>query len=315
MSNMALDNWLPRRFTNLNERLVMEDGILVMGFSALAMIYYTHASVHVLVVMYSINVFLTFTLSHLGMVRHWFQTRPEGWGQKLLVMGTGLLLTSSILVVTVSLKFKEGGWVTLLVTGAFIAACVAVKRHYLATARALKGLDEILTQLPLPEIITPPPKVAEGPAAILMVNGYNGMGIHSILAIQRFFPGHFKNFVFLSVGVIDSDRFKGVAEIEALKGTIDRDLGKYVTLANKMGFYAESYSGLDTDVIGELQHLCNQVGKLWDRKVYFTGQLAFEGETFWTRLLHNQTSFALQRKLLFDGHEVVILPIRVRLDS
>jgi amino acid transporter len=314
MSNMALDNWLPRRFTNLSERLVMEDGVLVMGLSALAIIYYTHASVHILVVMYSINVFLTFTFSHLGMVRHWVRTRPAGWGKKLAVMGTGLLLTSGILIVTVSLKFKEGGWMTLLITGAFIAACVAVRRHYRATSRALRGLDEILTQLPLPDI-TEAPKRTPGPAAILMVNGYNGMGIHSILAIQRFFPGHFKNFVFLSVGVIDSDRFKGVAEIEALKAAIDRDLTRYVELANKMGFYAEAHSALATDVIGELQELCNLVGKQWDRKVYFTGQLAFEGETFWTRLLHNQTSFALQRKLLFDGHEVVILPIRVRLDA
>src|SRR5262249_39676910 len=62
MSNMALDGWLPRRFTHLSERLVMEDGVLVMGVFALITIIYTHASVRVLVVMYSINVFLTFTL-------------------------------------------------------------------------------------------------------------------------------------------------------------------------------------------------------------------------------------------------------------
>ena len=156
---------------------------------------------------------------------------------------------------------------------------------------------------------------AKSPTAMLMVGGYNGMGIHSFLGVQRFFPGHFKNFVFLSVGLIDSDRFKGAAEIDALKKNIEDDLKKYVDLANRTGFYAEARFGLGTDVIEELDVLCNQVSHEWEKKVYFTGQLAFEGETWWTRLLHNQTSFALQRRLLFDGHEVVILPIRLRLEG
>ena len=148
-----------------------------------------------------------------------------------------------------------------------------------------------------------------------MVSGYNGVGIHSILAIQRFFPGHFKNIVFLSAGIIDSGRFKGRAEIDSLMRTVEQDLAKYVKLANKLGFYAESKAGLGTDVIEELDLLCQQTAMEWDKKVYFMGQLAFEGETFWTRLLHNQTSFALQRKLLFNGLEAVILPIRLRLDG
>jgi len=315
MSNMATDNWLPRRFTNLSERLVMKDGVWVMGLCALAMLYYTGASVRVLVVMYSINVFLTFTFSQFGMVRHWLRARPPDVVKKLSVMGLGLLVTVGILMVTTVLKFREGGWVTLAVTGGFVALCVVIRRHYAATTRALRGLDEILTQIPLPEGAPIAPKAAGQPTAVLMVNGFNGMGIHSILAIQRFFPGHFKNFVFLSVGILDSDRFKGVAEIDALKRSVERDLAKYVDLARRLGFYAEGRMGLGTDAIEELEVLCKQVVHEWDRKVFFMGQLAFEGETFWTRLLHNQTSFALQRKLLFSGLETVILPIRVRLES
>jgi amino acid transporter len=315
MSTMALDGWLPRRFTNLSERLVMEDGVLVMGLFALLTILYTHASVRILVVMYSINVFVTFTLSQLGMVFHWVKNRGRGWVHGLIINGTGTILTVGILIMTSVIKFSEGGWVTIVFTGAFIVVCVLIKRHYVQTFKALRGLDEILTQLPLPDI-TQMPRVSEkDPTAILMVGSYNGMGIHSFLAIQRFFPGHFKNYVFVSVGVIDSDRFKGADEIGALKLSVEKDLKKYVELANKTGFYAEARFGLGTDVIEELVVLCNQVAKEWDKKVYFTGQLAFEGETFWTRILHNQTSFALQRRLLFDGHEVVILPIRLRLDG
>lgn len=315
MSNMALDHWLPRRFTNLNERLVMKDGVLVMGVSAMAMIFYTHASVRILVVMYSINVFLTFTLSQFGMVRHWIKDRGSRWIHGLMMNATGMAVTLGILIVTTVLKFTEGGWVTMAVTGCFIAACLVIRKHYQATAKALSGLDAILTTFPLSDKGIIPEKKPHEPAAILMVSGYNGMGIHSILAIQRFFPGHFKNFVFLSAGIIDSDRFKGVAEIEQLKTSVETDLDKYVKLANRMGFYAEGYYSLGTDVIGELESLCKKAAKQWEKKVFFTGQLAFQGETFWTRLLHNQTSFALQRKLIFDGLEVVILPIRLFLDS
>jgi hypothetical protein len=314
MSDMALDRWLPGRFTNLSDRLVIKDGVIMMGLSALFMIVYSHASVHILVVMYSINVFLTFTLSQTGMVRHWLEDRGPGWINGLLINATGMLLTFAILIVTTVIKFTEGGWVTLLVTSTLIGACVIIRRHYHEVLLQLRDLNQVLGDLPLPELIKEPPKRPNEATAVLTVSGYNGIGIHSILAIQRFFPGHFKNYVFISVGIIDSGRFKGVKELDALRRNVEQDLTKYVLLAKRMGFYAEGYSTLGTDVITELDHLCHEVSQKWPRKVFFMGQLAFEGETFWTRLLHNQTSFLLQKKLLFKGFEAVILPIRLRLD-
>jgi amino acid transporter len=315
MSNMAIDNWLPRRFTNLSDRLVIKDGILVMALAALAALLYTGGSVKILVVMYSINVFITFSLSQFGMIRHWVIEKEDPQRRKkLTVMVLGFLVTTMILLVTASLKFMEGGWVTLVITGALIFFCRWVHNHYADTARALSHLDQILTSFPLPEGTIVPSKATQKPTAVLLVNGYNGMGIHSFLAIHRLFPGHFKNFVFLSVGVIDSDRFKGSDEIKNLEASVQASLDKYLTLANKMGLYAESDMIMETDVIDGLDSLCQKVGREWPKVVYFTGQLAFEGETFWTRFLHNRTSFALQRRLIFAGLQCVILPIRVRLN-
>ena len=312
MANMALDRWLPRRFTNLSERLVMKDGILLMGLSAMAMLIYTHASVHILIVMYSINVFLTFTLSQFGMVLQWWKERGSRWVSGLMINATGMILTSGILIVTTVIKFSEGGWVTILVTSAFVWLCVAIRRHYAKTLRALKDLNQVLGDIPIHDHPAPPAKSSESPTAILMVSGYNGIGIHSILSIQRVFPGHFKNFVFLGVGIIDSGKFKGASEIDALRRNVDQDMAKYVALANRLGFYAEARTALGIDAITELHALCHEVAHDWQKKVYFMGQLAFEGETFWTRLLHNQTAFALHRRLLFNGFESVILPIRLR---
>ncbi len=313
MASMATDNWLPRRFKNLSDRLVIKDGILVIGVAALALVLYTRASVRILVVMYSINVFLTFSLAQWGMVKHWYSARGSKWVRKILVNFSGFVLTTGILIVTGIIKFEEGGWVTVVITGSLIAFCFWVHKHYGQTARALKHLDEILSALPLPTAAKEHHKAPHQPAAVLLVNGYNGMGIHSFLAIHKSFPGHYKNFVFVSVGVLDSDRFKSVEDIEGYKKSILDDLARYVELANRLGFYAESHMMMETDVTEGLETVCEEIAKSWPKVTFFTGQLVFEKETMWNRLLHNQTAFALQRKLLFRGLEVVILPVRVRL--
>ena len=315
MANMAHDNWLPHRFKNLSDRLVIKDGILVMGLAAVAVVLYSRASVQVLVVMYSINVFITFSLSQFGMVRHWLKTKEKGRIKKLAINLTGLSVTLGILIITSVIKFEEGGWVTLVITGSLITFCIWVHKHYLLTGRALKHLDEILTSLPLPEKTKVPDKTTYQPAAVLLVNGYNGIGIHSFLAIHKSFPGHYKNFVFVSVGVLDSDRFKSIEEIESFKTSLRADLDRYVELANRLGFYAEFHMLMETDVTEGLETICEEVARGWPKVTFFTGQLVFERETMWNRLLHNQTAFSLQRKLLFRGLEVVILPLRVRLSQ
>ena len=91
----------------------------MMGAAALATMVLTGGSVKYLVVLYSINVFITFFLSQLGMVRHWWQARGKEahWEKKLFVNGVGMTLTLFILITVTVLKFHEGGWITLLLTG------------------------------------------------------------------------------------------------------------------------------------------------------------------------------------------------------
>jgi len=116
LSNMAIDSWVPHRFSHLSDYLVTRYGVWFMGLASLAFLLYTGGQVKILVVMYSINVFLTFTLSQLGLCRHWLQAKDKRHWRKLCVSGLGLMLTATILVVTVVIKFAEGGWVTVLVT-------------------------------------------------------------------------------------------------------------------------------------------------------------------------------------------------------
>lgn len=315
LANMAVDSWVPRRFYQLSERLVTEDGVLLMGGGALALLFYTHGDVRLLVVLYSINVFLTFSLAQLGMCHHWWQVRgrEKGWHKKLIMNGAGLLLTASILVATLFIKFGAGGWVTVVLTSAVVGLCLYINRHYREVEQSLRRLDAVLLDLPLPDDLSPsPPRDTSAPTAAFFVNGYNGLGIHSVLAVPRYFGTHFKNFVFVGVGVIDSSRFKGREEIENLRHQTEANLQKYVTFVRRQGLYAEYWCAMSTDAIDELERLAHEVAKQFPRTVFFSGKLVFQQERFWHKVLHNQAASTLQRRLQFAGLQMMVLPIRAQ---
>ncbi len=318
LSNMALDGWVPKRFAHISERLVVKNGIVLMGVGAALMLLYAKASVHLLVVMYSINVFLTFTLSQLGMCTHWIRQRRAGreWRQGLAINGIGLLLTGCILVFTAALKFKDGAWVTLAITATFVVMCVRIRGHYRHIRRLLQRLDEDLMDVPMPEEAegaarNAPPLDKSAPTAVMLVSGFSGLGLHSFLALHALFPNHFKNILFISVGVIDSGNFKGVQEIHNLEESTQENLGRYVRYARSLGFQADSRYALGTLMVPEMRKLCEQIREEFPRAVFFAGRLIFREEKFYHRWLHNQSSATLQRRLQFDGVPLVILPIRV----
>ena len=315
LSNMAIDSWVPHRFSHLSDKLVTQYGVWFMGLASLGFLLYTGGDVRLLVVMYSINVFLTFTLSQLGMCRHWWEVRRQqgSWLRKLLLNGLGLMLTATILMVTVIIKFAEGGWVTVMVTSGFIFLCYAVRSHYDQVQGALRRLDETLINIPFqPDLKTPvPAKDAAAPTAVVIIRDFDGIGIHSLLSISRLFPNHFNNVVFVSVGVIDSGRFKGLSEIENLRHSKEEDLKSFVDFANCLGWHAEYRYALGIDLMTELEKLCSSVAREFPRSVFFAGKLVFQQENFLTRLLHNHTPHTLQQRLEFEGLEMMVLPIRV----
>ena len=315
LSNMAIDSWVPHRFSHLSDKLVTQYGVWFMGLASLGFLLYTGGDVRLLVVMYSINVFLTFTLSQLGMCRHWWEVRRQqgSWLRKLLLNGLGLMLTATILMVTVIIKFAEGGWVTVLVTSGFIFLCYAVRSHYDQVQGALRRLDETLINIPFqPDLKTPvPAKDAAAPTAVVITRDFDGIGIHALLSISRLFPNHFNNVVFVSVGVIDSGRFKGLSEIENLRHSKEEDLKSFVDFANCLGWHAEYRYALGIDLMTELEKLCGSVAREFPRSVFFAGKLVFQQENFLTRLLHNHTPHTLQQRLEFEGLEMMVLPIRV----
>src|SRR5580658_5802740 len=195
MANMAIDSWLPHQFAALSESLSMRNGVLLMSVTSVAALLYTHGNVEKLVVMYSINVFLTFSMSNLGMAKFWIQNRKEhaDWFKHLPIHLLGLGLCLTILIVTVFEKFADGGWLTLAVTGALVALCFSIKSHYGQVVDAIRRLDVELSDPLIEENAlhkaaqdtgapTPPAKIdTNEPVAMLFVGGYGGLGRHALL--------------------------------------------------------------------------------------------------------------------------------------
>jgi amino acid transporter len=311
MANMAVDSFLPHRFAALSERLTMQNGVLLMGGAALAMLFYTKGNIHTLIVMYSINVFLTFTLSQLSMSKLWLRRREHPRRPSSLTLHlVALVMCATILAITVYEKFSHGGWLTVLITGVFVLLCFAIKAHYDRVRSGLRKLDEILGSLTTRGEPNRGPLDPNAPTAVQLVNGFNGLGVHTLLSTLRFFPGLYRQFVFVSVAVVDSGSFKGKDEIDALRRQTEGDLETYVQLARGLGVPAEAVMKVGTEVLDEATELCTRVAKRYPRATIITGRIVFRKEHFLQGILHNETPKLIQQRLQWLGIPMVVLPVR-----
>jgi amino acid transporter len=318
LANMALDRWFPARFATLSDRLVNQNGILLMGGAGLIVLLLTHGSVDFLVVLYSINVFITFSLSQLGMVRHGWALRGSGakWRGKLLINGVGFSLTASILASLTFVKFNEGGWITLLITGLLVGLAFCIRQHYNAARAMLTRLDGLVRAADISlslakhgkDLATFDPSAK---TAVVLVNGFNGLGLHTLLNIVRTFEGLFKNYVFVSVGVVDAGNFKGADEIEHLNRHVRGEADRYVQFMLREGFHAEGITAIGIDALAKVVELAPQITEKYPNAVFFGGQLVFPHDSMVTRWLHNSFVFAAQRRFYHRGYPFLILPIRV----
>jgi amino acid transporter len=311
MSNMALDQWMPHRMAALSEQLTMRNGVYLMAGAAAAILIYTHGSVDALVVMYSINVFITFTLSNIAMSRH---AKHQHKPKDIFVHVLAATVCGMILNVTLIEKFTEGGWMTAVITAALVVVCFLIRRHYRTVGAKVFELSKQL------DLDVPPPADLHAPAeldptkptAVVLAGGFGGLGLHTLLQIPRIFPDQFHQVVFVSAGVIDAGVFKGKEEIDGMNAKIEADLDKYVAFAKThMGWAADHDHAIGTEAVTELDHLCREVALRFPRSVFFAGKLIFQEESWYQRLLHNETAAAVERRLQFAGLPMIVMPIRM----
>jgi hypothetical protein len=147
--------------------------------------------------------------------------------------------------------------------------------------------------------------------AVLFVNGFNGLGVHTVLGVQRMFPGMFKNFIFAEIGVVDAGNFKGAEELGNLQSAVARETQRYADYMKAHGIHAESIYAIGTEIVPTARDLAVKLMEKYPNAIFFGGQLVFKKETYFTRLLHNFAVFVLQREFFKQGMPFFVLPIRV----
>jgi len=315
VANMASDEWMPKSFSSLSSRLVVKNGILFMAIAAIATLVITGGSVHILVVLYSINVFITFSLSLLGLTIYWIRNRRRKvkWKSKLAISGFGFIVCFGILGITIFEKFYEGGWVTLLITSFVVCAGLLVKRMYRKLKQRLMqkemqfyGYDDIAPSL---DQTGGADKNAQ--TAAIIVDQTFGSGMNCLLEIKKLFPGIFANFIFVTVGEVDSNTFREEKKWREMRRRTKATLHKYKNYCNANGRFAKAYVGYSTDIVEKLTQLTDRVAKDYPNTVFFGTKFIFDNENIFTQILYNHVPYIMQRRLHVKGLNMVILPMKI----
>ena len=311
MSSMATDSWLPHRFAQLSSRLTISDGVLLMGGAALATLVYTRGNLTALVTMYSINVFVTFSLSQFAMLKYWITHREAGRAKGFAIHGVALAL------------------------------CLGhPDRHRVREVRA-RWMGDDGRHRRGGDVVFPDPQALQESRSQPVPAGYDHGGpadgaagghsddrqeeadggparwrirwrrgacaAHPAAALSGPLPQH-------RLRLHRRDRRGDDEGSQGSRQPSRRDqesLEQYVSLAHKFGLAAEWRMGIGTDVLDEGVAVCRAIAADFPRAVFFSGKLIFEHERFFQRLLHNETAYQLQRRLQFNGMPSMVLPLRV----
>ena len=311
LANMATDSWVPHQYRYLSSRLVTQRGIVLMGMAAVGILIATGGSVSLLVVLYSINVFLTFSLSLLGLCIYWWGVRgiDRRWILRIALSILGLAVTSGILVVTTVEKFTEGGFMTVLITGVVIGFCILNRSHYEKIRRKLRKADEALP-MEFPGRTAPPVNPKE-PTAVFVVGSNRWGGVYALDWVRREFPGHFHNFVFMSARTVDAKCYSGSDELEHERRKSEETLNYFVTYCNNRDLPAKSYVGFGIDPIEELTNLAEKIRRDFPHSMFFTSKLIFEHDNWYIRQLHSEAALTMLRRLHLRDMPMVVLPMRL----
>jgi amino acid transporter len=273
-SLLARDRFVPRQFATLGERLVFSNGILVLaGFAALLLALFG-GETHALIPLYAVGVFISFTLSQTGMVRHWWRERTAGWRHRLAINGVGATATGVVTLVIAATKFSHGAWIVVLVIPILVTAFVMMSRHYedVADSLSLQGLE-------------PPPELQH---TVLVLVGDVHRGV--VRAVQY---------------------ARTLAPTATVRGVyVETDPARTARLEEK---WAQWGLGVPLVVLGSpyrslLRPLLDYVDKIHargDDQMVTVVLPEFLPGRWWQHVLHNQTALLVKGALLYRPNTVV----------
>jgi amino acid transporter len=277
---MARDDYAPHLFKRLGDRLAFSNGILVLGALAALLLVVFGGRTDSLIPLYTIGVFVAFTMSQAGMVSRWLRLREPGWQRGLAMNGVGMTLTAIVFLVTAGDKFTEGAWIVLVLIPILVMTFFAIHRHYADVA------EDLATETP-----TSPGELK--PVVIVPVADLNGPALQS-LALART----------LSDQVIAVHISDDPDEIARLKAKWEA-WGDHVPLE----VIESPYRSLVRPLLAYIDAIDKQ--RRDDTVVVVLPEMV--ATRWWQQVLHNQTALRLKAALLFrPGTVVVNVPYHLR---
>lgn len=273
-SVLGRDGYLPRQFGRRGDRLVFSNGILILATVAALLIIGFDASVTRLIQLYILGVFLSFTISQAGMVRHWNRVLPDlGGGDRTaalrsrLINAVGASVTALVLVVVVVTKFSHGAWLVILAVPLFVGLMVLIHGHYRRVDARLAAPDGPAT---LPSRVH----------SIVLVSRINAPALQALAYARATRPTTL-------VGLhVQTDR----SDITALQDEWERrDIPVPLVVVES------PYRDVTTPVVEYVKHLRRESPR--DLVSVFIPEYVVTH--WWETLLHNQTALRLKTRLLF----------------
>jgi amino acid transporter len=274
-SLLSRDRFLPRQFSSRGDRLVFSNGIVALGVFAALLVVAFNAREQAMLPLYAIGVFISFTLSQFGMVRHWLRTREEGWARSVVVNAIGAVLTAIVLVVIVVTKFAQGAWAVLVLTPILVLLFRSIHHHYQDVARQL-SLEKASRVDPV-----------RRHTVLVLISG-----------IHR--------------GVVPALEFaKSLAPDNTTALYVDLDDEHTRKIRDKWSRWG---SGVPLQVLDSpyrslvrpILRYIDQIDAQYDDDVLSVILPEFVPSKWWQHLLHNQTALAIKAALLFRKNVVVI---------
>ena len=273
-SVLAHDRFMPRQFSDLGSRLAFNTGIFVLALLAAAILAAFGGSVNALVPLYTIGVFLAFTLSQSGLVRRWWRLRNRGWRVSIVINSVGALVTGTVLLVVAITKFQLGAWMVIVVLPILVTLLYLINTHYrtVADALVLTGAEQRLPKLGAPVVIVP-------------IARLDRAGLQA-LAFARSISPNVKA-VHVSASRATADDFRRRWDRIGTDVAVDVLESPYRSLVPPLLRYIDAIDKSDDRPITVV--LSEFVPRHW-----------------WEWLLHSQTAFRLKAALLFRPNTIVI---------
>jgi amino acid transporter len=281
---LAADDYVPRQFAFRGDRLAFSWGIVVLAAVAVAMLVIFGADTHALIPLYSVGVFICFTLSQIGMVRHWRKDRGPGWMWRGLVNGTGAVLTGVVFVVVASVKFFDGAWMVLIFIPTLIAMMVFIRHQYSSSARQLEMR---------PGLAVPQPRRHN--RVVIPIPGVNRAVVQALNVARSITKD-------ISAVYISGDTTKS-DEVRVHWAQAVPDVPLVVV--------ESPYRALIAPLVAYLDVLDRSWPSESEAPITFVLIPEYVARSWWERLLYNQASKQLRATLLGRPHTVVInIPYR-----